>query len=75
MNEDILQGQWKQVKGQVRAWWGKLTDNDVEQIGGKGEKLIGLLQERYGYTRERAEEEIKRRLREFEAQYSSVMPR
>lgn len=75
MNEDILQGQWKQVKGQVRIWWGKLTDNDVEQVAGKSEKLIGLLQEKYGYTRERAEEELKRRLREFEAQVSSVMPK
>lgn len=75
MNEDILQGQWKQVKGQVRVWWGKLTDNDVKQIAGKSEKLIGLLQEKYGYSREHAEDELKRRLREFEAQFSSVMPK
>lgn len=75
MNEDILQGKWKQVRGQVRTWWGKLTDNDVEQVAGKSEKLIGLLQEKYGYSRERAEEELKRRLSEFEAQFSNVMPK
>lgn len=75
MNEDVFQGQWKQVKGQVRVWWGQLTDNDVEQVAGKSEKLIGLLQEKYGYSREWAEEELKRRLREFEAQVSSVMPK
>jgi len=75
MNDDILQGKWKQVKGQFRTWWGKLTDNDIEEIAGRGEKLIGLLQEKYGYTREHAEEEVKRRLREFEARFSSVMPK
>lgn len=75
MNEDILRGKWKQVRGQIRAWWGKLTDNDVEEIGGRWEKLVGLLQEKYGYTREYAEEEVKRRLREFEAQYSSMLSR
>ncbi len=75
MNEDILRGKWKQLRGQLRAWWGKLTDNDVEEIGGRWENLVGLLQERYGYTREYAEEEVKRRLREFETQYSSMMPR
>ena len=75
MNEDILKGQWKQVKGQLRAWWGQLTDDDVEEIGGKTEKLLGLLQEKYGYSRERAEEEVKRRLRDYEAQHSPMMSR
>lgn len=73
MNEDILQGQWKQVKGQIRAWWGQLSKDDVETIGGKTEKLLGLLQEKYGYSRERAEEEMKRRLRDFENEHSAVM--
>ena len=73
MNEDILQGQWKQVKGQIRAWWGQLTDDDVEKIGGKTEKLLGLLQEKYGYSRERAAEELNRRLRDFETQHSPLI--
>ena len=75
MNEDILQGQWKQVKGQIRAWWGQLTDDDVDKIGGKMEKLLGLLQEKYGYSRERAEQEVKRRLHDYEAQHSPMMNR
>jgi uncharacterized protein YjbJ (UPF0337 family) len=74
MNEDILQGQWKQLKGQVRQWWGKITDDDLEEIAGRKDKLLGMLQERYGYTRERAEEEVNKRLDEFEAEFNS-MPR
>jgi uncharacterized protein YjbJ (UPF0337 family) len=66
MNEDVFDGMWKQMKGNVREWWGKLTDDDVEKIGGKKDKLLGALQERYGYTRERADEEVSRRVREYE---------
>lgn len=66
MNEDILQGQWKQVRGRIRTWWGKLTDDDVDKISGKLETLLGILQERYGYTREQAQKEIDRHLREIE---------
>jgi uncharacterized protein YjbJ (UPF0337 family) len=66
MNEDVFEGMWKQMKGNVREWWGKLTDDDLEKIGGKKDKLVGALQERYGYTRERADEEITRRVREYE---------
>jgi uncharacterized protein YjbJ (UPF0337 family) len=66
MNEDVFEGMWKQMKGNVREWWGKLTDDDLERIGGNKDKLLGALQERYGYTRERADEEITRRMRDFE---------
>ena len=72
MNQDILAGQWQQIRGQVRQWWGKLTDKDVERIAGQQDKLVSLLQEKYGYTRERAEEEINRRLREFDAMHPGV---
>jgi uncharacterized protein YjbJ (UPF0337 family) len=58
MNNDILRGRWNQVKGEIRTKWAKLTDNDVMQIQGEAEKLIGKLQERYGYKREQAEKEI-----------------
>ena len=67
MNEDIFGGIWKQMKGNVREWWGKLTDDDIERIGGNKDKLLGVLQERYGYTRERADEEVTRRVRDFES--------
>jgi uncharacterized protein YjbJ (UPF0337 family) len=58
MNRDILKGKWLQVKGDVRSWWGKVTDDDVDQIQGDSEKFIGKLQERYGYGREEAEREL-----------------
>ena len=58
MNKDILKGKWMQVKGEARQRWGNLTDDDVAQIQGSTEKLIGKLQERYGYSREQAEKEL-----------------
>jgi uncharacterized protein YjbJ (UPF0337 family) len=66
MNTDIFEGQWKQMRGELRSWWGKLTDDDLEQIGGKKDKLAGVLQEKYGYTRAAAQQEIDRRFREYE---------
>jgi uncharacterized protein YjbJ (UPF0337 family) len=64
MNKDIFEGKWKETRGQVKEWWGKLTDDDLERVGGKADQLIGLLQQKYGYTRQCAEEEINRRLEE-----------
>jgi len=66
MNADTLKGQWKQLRGQLKIWWGDLTDDDLDRIEGERDKLIGRLQERYGYTRENAEAEIERRFREYE---------
>ena len=60
MNRDTLKGQWTQLKGQVRKQWGKLTDDEVDQIQGDTEILMGKLQERYGYSREQAQREIDR---------------
>ena len=64
-NQDILAGKWKQMRGELKTWWGNLTDDDFERIGGQKDKLIGLLQERYGYSRAQAEEEVERRLQEY----------
>ena len=64
MNRDIFEGKWKEMRGQVKEWWGKLTDDDLEQVGGKADRLIGLLQQKYGYSREQAEQEFERRLKE-----------
>lgn len=46
----------------IKEWWGKLTDDDLERVGGKADQLIGVLQQKYGYTKEHAEEEFNRRL-------------
>lgn len=58
MNSDQFAGKWKQLKGAAKEQWGKLTDDDVEAIDGKLEKLQGRLQERYGITKEVAAEQI-----------------
>jgi uncharacterized protein YjbJ (UPF0337 family) len=55
MNSDELQGKWKQLKGAARQQFAKLTDDDVEMIAGQRDRLIGKLQERYGYLREEAQ--------------------
>jgi uncharacterized protein YjbJ (UPF0337 family) len=66
MNQDIFEGKWKQAKGNIRQWWGDLTDDDVEKIKGNRDELVGKLQERYGWTRDKAEREINERFDEFE---------
>jgi uncharacterized protein YjbJ (UPF0337 family) len=58
MNSDILKGKWNQVKGTIKQQWGDLTDNDVARIEGNYDEFVGVLQERYGYSRERAEREV-----------------
>jgi uncharacterized protein YjbJ (UPF0337 family) len=59
MNEDIIKGQWKQLKGEVRTRWNKLTDDDLDVIAGSLEKLEGRLQERYGWEMERVRMEVE----------------
>ena len=65
MNTDVLQGMWKQVRGEARKQWGKLTDDELDQAQGSSEKLTGLIQEKYGYARERAEREVNDFLARF----------
>ncbi|MGB2200253.1 MAG: CsbD family protein [Pseudooceanicola atlanticus] len=58
MNWDQIQGNWKQIKGEAQVQWGKLTDDDLDQVEGDHQKLVGKLQERYGYAKEEAEREV-----------------
>jgi uncharacterized protein YjbJ (UPF0337 family) len=60
MNQDILAGKWKEMKGRVKEQWGKLTDDELDRAEGRAEQMVGLLQQRYGYTREKAQEEYDR---------------
>jgi uncharacterized protein YjbJ (UPF0337 family) len=71
MNSDVLKGKWKEMKGKVKEQWGKLTDDDLDQIEGRSDQMIGLLQQRYGYAREKAEEEYNR----FTSRFASDVPR
>jgi uncharacterized protein YjbJ (UPF0337 family) len=72
MNQDIVEGKWKQMRGEAKAWWGKLTDDDLDRAAGKFEVLAGILQEKYGYSRENAANEIDKRVTEYEARLKST---
>lgn len=59
MNKDTFAGNWKIFKGEVRKQWGKLTDDEVDQIAGDREKLLGQIQKSYGIIKDEAEKEVK----------------
>lgn len=75
MNEDVFAGQWKQMRGELKIWWGKLADDDLDRIDGKKDKLIGMLQERYGYARADAEKEVERRFKEYSENMGEAVAR
>ena len=58
MNADIMEGKWKQMRGQMKEWWGKLTDDDFDVIAGKRDQLLGRIQERHGISRDEAEKQV-----------------
>jgi uncharacterized protein YjbJ (UPF0337 family) len=60
MNRDIAAGKWKEMKGKVKEQWGKLTDDELDRAEGKADQIIGLIQQKYGYARDRAEQEYNR---------------
>ncbi len=62
MNDDTIEGNWKQLKGKVKEQWGKLTDDDLKVAEGNSEYLTGKIQERYGV----AQDEAKRQIQEFD---------
>jgi uncharacterized protein YjbJ (UPF0337 family) len=78
MDANALQGQWQRVRGDIRSKWGKLTNDDLDQIAGSKDKLVGTLQERYGYMWDEAREMVDRYLDEYSegglrSKISSVM--
>ncbi|HVJ34534.1 MAG TPA: CsbD family protein [Terriglobia bacterium] len=60
MNNDRIEGNWKQFKGKVKEQWGKLTDDDMKVLEGNRDQLVGRVQERYGIARDEAEKQIER---------------
>ena len=59
MNKDIFEGKWEETKGKMKQAWGKLTDDDFEQIQGSQQEIYGKLQKHYGYSKDQAEKAIK----------------
>ena len=68
MNEEILEGKWKQIKGAVQKEWGELTDNDMDKAKGELMRLEGVIEEKYGH----AKDDIRRKLNEIKAQFASL---
>lgn len=64
MDKDILLGKWKQLKGEFKKQWGNLTDDDLDKAKGDRDKLLGVLQEKYGYSKDQAREHLDRFLDE-----------
>jgi uncharacterized protein YjbJ (UPF0337 family) len=64
MNSDEMKGKWTQMKGRARERWGELTDDELAQVEGDREQLIGLVQERYGRARTEAEREVDQWMRD-----------
>jgi uncharacterized protein YjbJ (UPF0337 family) len=58
INSDMIEGQWKEIRGKIQKAWGDLTDDDLDQINGSRTELEGRLQKRYGYSKEQAKQEI-----------------
>ena len=58
MNWDIVEGKWGQLKGSIKEQWGKLTDDELTEIAGNRDKVAGKLQERYGWTKEEADDKL-----------------
>jgi uncharacterized protein YjbJ (UPF0337 family) len=58
VNKEIFEGNWKEFTGKIKEKWGKLTDDDLTQISGKRDQLIGRLEKKYGYSKEKAEQEV-----------------
>ena len=71
MNKDVFEGKWKQIRGEAKAWWGKLNDDDLDRAGGKFDVFAGLLQEKYGYSHQQAVDEIDKRVTAYEAKMKS----
>jgi len=75
MNSETLSGQWKQLKGSAKVRWAKLTDNDLLAAEGNYDKLVGSIEERYGYAHERAEDEVNAWLDSMPSEPSRSMGR
>jgi uncharacterized protein YjbJ (UPF0337 family) len=58
MNKNTLRGEWSLIKGKIKEKWGKLTDDDLTEINGKREQLLGKIQKKYGLAKEQAEQEL-----------------
>ncbi len=71
MNELLMEGRWKRMRSSAKVWWSKLSEKELDSIHGQLDKLASVLQAKYGYTREQADAEIGRRMKEYDQEHSS----
>ncbi len=69
INVDVIEGKWKEFRGKIKERWGKITDSDLDRLRGNREQLAGLLQQKYGYAKEKAEKEIDQFLSWVKSKY------
>lgn len=60
MNKDVIQGKWKEIKGDLRKAWGNITDDEWEQTKGDATAIAGVLQKRYGFAKEDAQQKVSK---------------
>ncbi len=73
MNDSILSGKWREIKGEVRKAWGELTDDEVNKTQGNAQSLIGLLQQKFGYAKEEASQKLSELIQKFEAGHKETV--
>ena len=59
MNKDTIKGNWKELRGKVKEQWGKLTDDQLDEIAGRRDQLAGEIQQAYGITTDEADKQVK----------------
>ncbi|HEX4913376.1 MAG TPA: CsbD family protein [Vicinamibacterales bacterium] len=69
MNDDILKGKWARLKGRIKEQWGKLTDDEIDELDGRRDQLVGKVQERYGIARDQASRDVDNWLNNTAAHY------
>jgi uncharacterized protein YjbJ (UPF0337 family) len=75
MDADVIQGKWDQIRGDIKKNWAKLTDNDLDVIAGQRDKLEGLIQEKYGYSKAKVRREVNNYIEELDGTISDVRSR
>ncbi len=73
MNENTLQGKWREIKGEIRKGWGKLTDDELEQTKGDMTAIGGLIQQRYGDSQDTYKDKLSDIYRRFEIKKDKAM--
>jgi uncharacterized protein YjbJ (UPF0337 family) len=69
---DVLVGSWNHLRGPIKEWWNKLTDDDLDRINGDRDRLVSVLEEKYGYSAQQAGEQVQQRLAEYERGHRSL---